>query len=138
MRHAFHVTVLVALAATLGCESTHEYFDVATDSPDVVEETGDQGDTETAGDAADEATPGTASCSAVLACMQACADTPCVDACRATVCPAHQTMLDDLMTCIEAGCATQCADFTATACLNCIMSACATQGTACYGATACS
>jgi hypothetical protein len=137
MRHAFHSAVLVslALAATLGCESTHEYFDVA---PDVVEETGDQGDTETAGDAADEATPGTASCSAVLTCMQACADTPCVDACRATVCPAHQTMLDDLMTCIDGSCAAQCADFTAPGCLNCIMSACATPGGACYAATACS
>jgi hypothetical protein len=120
MRDARATTVRPALAALLalglaaggGCESTHEYFDVAPDSD-----------------------AGTATCAEVLTCMQGCADRPCVDACAGTICPASTTTVDALMTCVDGHCATECANFADAACTTCVTGACMTEATACYSAT---
>lgn len=49
MPHRRIVPSVLLLAAALGCESTHEYFDVVRDTPDVPD-AGESGDGEEAGD----------------------------------------------------------------------------------------
>jgi hypothetical protein len=148
MRHDRYAPLLalavLALCASAGCESDHTYYDVAADTldvPDAAEGTEGDGD-ETpseAGDAEDEAPVDSGpplSCAEVLTCLQGCGtDGACVTACQTRVCAANTTLLDALMTCIDANCATECADRSSTDCSNCGTSSCATEGFACYTAT---
>ena len=152
MRHDRTALLLALAALALGpsaaCESEHTYYDVeedeaGADEADAAGETGDE-DGETPDETADgeEDAPVDVgpplSCSEVLTCLQGCGtDDACVTDCRSRVCPEHATMLETLMACVDANCATQCADRSSTDCLSCAASSCGADGMACNLATTC-
>ena len=118
IRRSLSVLFLAGVFA-VGCESTHEYFDVGEDP-------GAEG-----GDALPELT-----CMEVITCAADCGgDATCEDACAARVCAGSSGALDALETCQTDHCSTECADPSSTDCASCMMAACMTEYTTCSTAT---
>lgn len=79
--------------------------------------------------------PGELSCSEASYCMALCrADRPCAEGCAARICPRGATALDAIETCRDGSCASECADYGAGACGDCLLARCRPESNACLGA----